>query len=278
MELIISSFTKLGKKLSGSELFHQLFVQVDRMDLTFENCSILKDMFREIPSPKLLQPLLLILDDSTGQFEIFPAVWVAIENLVLPDAEIRHKALDRLLQLNAPRFSPIVAYILATRLTDPDIKFRARIVRTLSEILMPDDEGNPAPENVRNCLTLILSQSRTRQIFALLQVIVDNSSLESQAAHLINACPYGGTHLVDIMNNPKAPIEVRKQAVGMIGRVGFLDTLSSLERLESKLENRLNGQKTMPFAPTGGWDEVDLLPSIRTALNCLRTIDISLSN
>lgn len=248
------------------------------MVITFGICSILKDMFQTMPSQKLPQPPLFMLDDSTGQFEIFPAVWVAIEDLILPDAEIRHRALDRLLQLNAPRFSPIVAYILATRLTDPDIKLRARIVRALSEILMPDDEGNPAPDNVRNCVFQFLSQSRTRQIFALLQVLVDDTSLENQAAHLVNACPYAGTHLVDIINNHKAPIEVRKQAVGMIGRVGFLDALSSLERLESKLENRLNGQKTMPFAPTGGWDEVDLLPSIRTALNCLRTIDISLSH
>ena len=56
----------------------------------------------------------------------------------------------------------------------------------------------------------------------------------------------------------------------MIGRVGFLDALSSLERLENKLETRLNGQKTMPFAPPPSLDEADLLPAIRMALNSLR--------
>ena len=228
-------------------------------------------MFQEKPSPRLPQPSLFVLEDSTGQFELFPAVWVAIEDLTLPDAETRHKALDRLLELNAPRFSPIVTYLLATRLTDPDIKLRARIVETLGDILTPDNEGHPAPDDVRNSLILLLSQARTRQVFALLQVLSDDNTLESHAAHLINACPYASNHLLDILNDHKAPLDVRKQAAVMIGRVGFLDALSSLERLESKLETRLNGQKAMSFAPPPSLDEADLLPAVRTALNTLRT-------
>ena len=228
-------------------------------------------MYQETPSPRLPQPSLFVLEDSTGHFELFPAVWVAVENLTLPDADIRHKALDCLLELNAPRFSPVVAYLLATRLTDPDLKLRARIVKTLGEILALDNEGRPAPDDVRNSLILNPSQVRTRQVFALLQVLADDKSLESHIAHLIDACPYASNHLVDILNDHKAPLEVRKQAAVMIGRVGFLDAMASLERLESKLETRLNGQKTMPFAPPPSLDEADLLPTVRTALNSLRT-------
>jgi HEAT repeat protein len=228
-------------------------------------------MFHETPSPRLPQPSLFVLEESTGSVELFPAVWVAVEDLTMADAEIRHRALDRLLELNAPRFSPIVAYLLTTRLTDPDLKLRARMVNTLGEILAPDSDGHPAPDDVRNSLILNLSQVRTRQVFAILQVLADDSSLESHAARLIDACPYAGNHLVDILSDHKAPVEVRRQAAVMIGRVGFLDALSSLERLASKLETRLNGQKSMPFAPPPSLNEAELLPAVQAALCVLRT-------
>jgi hypothetical protein len=146
---------------------------------------------------------------------------------------------------------------------------RASIIEALSEVLAPDDEGNPAPEEVRASLRLHLSQMRTRQIYSILQALDAYPELENAAARLLNTCPYAGMHLADILADHKAVFEVRVQAVRMIGIVGFMDALPALERLEARLEARYNGQRAMPFAPPAS-SEVDLLPEIHRAEALLR--------
>jgi HEAT repeat protein len=216
------------------------------------------------------QPLLFDLEESTAKIELFPSVWTASEGLTSPHSGVRRDALEQLLNLNAPRFSPLVAYLLASRLTDPEIAFRAMIVKTLGDVLSPDENGHPAPEKVRQTLSAYLAQMRTRHTFALLQALVEDPSLEKHVANLLNACPYAGNHLADILSDRRSPLSVRKQAGRMIGRVGFLDAIPALERLSSRLEARLNGQRSMPFAPASPQEELDLLPIIQTAMMLLR--------
>jgi HEAT repeat protein len=193
-----------------------------------------------------------------------------MENLTASDADVRHQALDKLLELNAPRFSPIVTYLLVTRLTDPDFIFRKRIILALGSILSVDENGLPAPEEVRSSLLQFLSQVRTRQVFAMLQVASEDEMAVDQVARLLDACPYAGHHLIDILNDQKASLTVRRMAAIMIGKVGYLDALPALEKLQIRLETRLNGQKAMPFAPPPINNEVDLLPAIHHSLHLLR--------
>ena len=193
-----------------------------------------------------------------------------MENLTAPDADVRHQALDKLLELNAPRFSSIVTYLLVTRLTDPDFIFRKRVVLALGSILSVDEHGLPAPEEIRSSLLLYLSQVRTRQVFAMLQVACEDDMTVDQVARLLDACPYAGHHLIDILNDSKASLSVRRMAAVMVGKVGYLDALPSLEKLQIRLEARLNGQKAMPFAPPPIINEVDLLPAIQHSIHLLR--------
>lgn len=211
------------------------------------------------------------LEESTGSFELFPAVWVAAEDLVASDSRTRRSGLERLLELGAARFSPLIAYLLYTRLTDPNIALRAKVVRALGDALGADKDGRPGPENVRQTLCYHLGQMRTRQVFALLQVLEAQATLQAPIARLVNACPYAGAHLADILSDRKAPFEVRARAAQLIGQVGFLDALPALERLAARLEARQNGQGTMPFAPPpAAQNEVELLPAVKTALDLLR--------
>lgn len=221
-------------------------------------------------SPDSLQPLLFTLQESTASLELFPAVWSALEDLLSLEPEIRLDALARLVILRAPRYSPLAAYLLFTRLSDPDLRVRAGIARALGEVLAPDGGGNPAPEPVRRTLIHHFGQLRTRQIFSLIQVLVDDPSLESSVNRLLNACPYAGSHLADILCDRKVSIQVREAAARAIGRVGFLDALPALERMAARLEARQNGQKTMPFAPPSAVDESVLLPAVHVALASLR--------
>ena len=232
--------------------------------------SILDDMVTKTASSRLHQPSLFSQDESTGRVELFPAVWKAVEDLTMPDLKLRRNALDRLIELNAPRFSPIVAYVLVTCLTYPDLAFRSQVIKTLGEILVPDGDGHPAPDEVRKSLTHYLAQMRTRQVFALLQVTTDHPALEGHAARFLDACPHAGNHLVDILCDNKVSLAVRKQAVQMIGRVGYLEALPALDRLAARLETRISGQRTMPFAPPPGSNESDLLPAVQATLAILR--------
>jgi HEAT repeat protein len=227
-------------------------------------------MVSKLTTRRVPQLPLFALEESKGSIELFPAVWSAVEDLTLSDPKIRWDALDRLLQLNAQRFSPIVAYILVTRLGEPDLKLRTRIVQALGEILVPDENGQPAPEEVRKSLAYYLSHLRTRRIFSLLQVSAFDSGMEGHVARLLDPCPFAGNHLLDILSDIKAPLDIRQQAAQMIGRVGYLDALPALERLAARLVARLNGQKSMPFAPPSIAFEGDLLPAIHKAIDLLK--------
>jgi hypothetical protein len=227
-------------------------------------------MFPDTSEPALPQPFLFVLEESTGNLELFPAVWSAVEDLTKPDAHLRRKALEDLINLNAPRFSPIVAYVLATRLTDPDLENRSMVIRIIGKVLALDERGFPAPEEVRIVLHHYLSSLRTRQFYGLLQVSARDPSILLAVARILDFCAYAGTHLLDILSDIHAPLDIRQQAVRLIGQVGFLDALPALEKIENRLEARLNGQKTMPFAPPPGLNEAQLLPTIRETLNLLR--------
>lgn len=218
----------------------------------------------------LPQPPLFSLEESTGKIELFPAVWSAAEQLIHPEADVRRNGIQQLVDLQAPRFSSLVAYLLATRLTDPDLSVRGQVVRVLGEVLMPDSKGNPAPEEVRYKLTDYLSQMHTRETYSLLQVLADQPELESYVTQLFDACPFASNHLVDILVDRSTALEIRIHAAEEIGKVGYLEALPQLERLEARLESRMNGQRAMSFISVAKSEEHELLPAIHRALVLLR--------
>lgn len=220
--------------------------------------------------PELLQPTLFDFSDgTTGAVELFPAVWSAAEDMVSPDLSSRQQGLNTLDELNAPRLSPLIAYLLVTRISETNVSLRARVVNTLGELLKPDHEGRVTPEPVRKYLLTYLNQMRTRPIFSLLEVATQYPLEKENVARLLNACPNAGRHLSDILSDRKAPMDVREQAAQFIGFVGYLDAIPALERLSSRLESRLSGQQAMSFAPPAISEETKLLPTIRETLTLL---------
>lgn len=208
-------------------------------------------------------------DTTIGALELFPMVWSALEGMTSPDVIQRNQSLDKLLEINAPRLSPLVAYILVTYLQDADVGFRARVIEALVDILTPDEKGKPAPEAVRQRLLYHLSQLRRRTIYAILQTGVEGVISRTKVSVLLNACPYAGKILADILGDRKADMTLRKQAAYFIGDVGFLDAVPELERIRGRLESRQNGQRSMPFLPPSLGNESELLPEINKALQLL---------
>ena len=219
----------------------------------------------------LAQPPLFVFngDTTTGALELFPMVWSALEDITSPDIAHRNQALDNLIDIDAPRLSPLVAYMLVTCLQDVDVYFRARVIKTLAGVLSPDKKGNPAPEEVRQKLLYHIAQLRRRPIFAILQVCVEELASRADVSILLNACPYAGNALAEILGDRKTDMALRKQAAYFIADVGFLDAVPELERIRGRLQSRQNGQRSMAFLPPSLGDESELLPAINKALQLL---------
>jgi hypothetical protein len=223
--------------------------------------------------PPVEQPLLFELGEtSTGSLELFPEVWFAAESLGSPEPQVRRDGLNRLIILGAPRHSPLVSYLLATRLADPDIEMRCLTIQALAEVFSLDPSGNPASDQVRRTLGSQLARMRTREIYALIQAAIYDPSIEEAAARLLAVCVFAGRHLVDILSERKIPLIVRRQAVRFVGKVGYVDAIQALERIAARLETRLNGQQALPFLPLTGIDDTELLPEVQEVLFQLRSI------
>ncbi len=219
------------------------------------------------------QPTLFQLDDTSIEaMEFFPAVWSAGEAIISPDRQVRLQGLQQIAQSQAARFSPLIAYLLVTRLLEPEMDLRSSVVNILADALRLDSQGRVAPEPVRMQLINDLARMRTRQIYALLQVADFDPQAMDSVAVLLNACSFAGNHLADILLDRKLAISIRMRAVELIGKVGYLDAIPVLERIRSRLETRLNGQQHMPFLTLEEGDEVALLPGVQAALEILQSV------
>jgi hypothetical protein len=207
---------------------------------------------------------------SSGTIELFPKVWAASEALADVNVENRREGLDCLEELKAARFSPLVSYLLFTKLADPDLGLRGRVIKILADALSPDEEGQFAPEVVRQTLLSHLSQMQSFQIHALLESVVYDSTLEAPVGMLLKADCMAGSDLTDILADRKQALAIRIQAVNFIARVGFVDATPCLERLLGRIESRVNGQQAFSFNQMDAMDEAQLLPPLKTALTVLQ--------
>jgi hypothetical protein len=217
-----------------------------------------------------VQPALFELGDtSSGTLELMPKLWFAAEALSSPNETDRRAGLEVIIEKRAARLSPLLSYLVFTRITDPDLDLRKSVVEELAHVLGPDEQGLPAPQQVRVNLYTHLTKMDKNHISALLQVADYDPSAESQVEILIKVCTLSGNHLAEIVCDRSMPLKMRELAVVMIGRIGYLDAQSTLQRLANRLEAKVNGQQIMPFKSVNGYDEATLLPEIRTALELL---------
>ncbi len=193
-------------------------------------------------------------------------VWSAAEALASPDLEARWWGVKRLVEVEAPRRYPLIAYLLATRITEPDIALRARVVEVLGSLLCSEGVAQPITTDVFGSLVMYLAAMRARPIYALLQVAMFDARNEPMVAALLSYCSYAGVHLAEILSDREAPTEVRWQAAHFIGRLGFLDALPALERLVARMEMRTHG-RGIDFEQ---YDEANLLLEMRQAIEILR--------
>lgn len=220
-----------------------------------------------------MQPNLISLElpETQAILELFPGVWMAAEQLGSQDVNQRHQAMDELLRTDAPRVSPLIGYLLSTRLLDPDLRLRMRIVESLANVMRRDSEGKYAVDAVRSHIIAGLSYLGEPGVFALLELAVKDQTLVPHISKLLNFMPRAGDTLKNFASNRDKKIEIRRMAIFFIGRIGYVDAVGELKRLRDRIETRQEGQKRMPFAPPVADDnEEGLLQEINKTLSSLR--------
>lgn len=189
-----------------------------------------------------LDPSALLQTDLPGdtRAELLAEIWEAAESLISPDVMIRMSGVERLETYDAVRQLPLIAYLLTTRLTEPDIVLRTRIVKALGCAAGASMSGREPDSSVQKTLIFHLSQIRTREIFALLQVAEYDKATEPCIETLFACCSFAGGHLSQILSARDTSLEIRRQATHFIGLLGYLDALPVLERMATRCETRAN--------------------------------------
>ena len=221
------------------------------------------------PIPNIQLPLFVYGEPTENILEVLPVVWNSTELLTSPDPFTRNHAIDAILELGVQRVSPLVVYMLATKLSDPEIGIRRRAVYILGDLLMDTSASSDAPENVRQTIVNALLNMNEETIYSLLEVAVVDPMVDRFLFQLFNSCPTAGKYLGEILSQWKHPLPIRQKAIYFVGLVGYTEVLPLLERLFNRLEARQNGQYTMSFAPRVIKHDEDILPLLRIAINRL---------
>ena len=193
---------------------------------------------------------------------------LALEEVFSPDQAVRSEALDRLVDLDAHRRSPLAISILVGRIIDPSPDIRAKIVEMISECLRKDDGQAKIPDKVRFHLRRSLSEIGEREILALLELLSTREMLD-RICYILNECSQSGDNLVQFLLNRNLDISIRIAASEAIGGVGFLQAKPAIESFERRLSNLVSGQIPMSFAPKLTRDAEELLPVVRRTLRAL---------
>jgi hypothetical protein len=223
------------------------------------------------PVTNVQLPLFVYGEPVENINELLPAVWNATESMASPDAVTRQHGIDALLELGAQRVSSLVAFMMATCLSDRDIYIRRRVCYILADLINNEPVMRQTPENITKTVTNYLHNMREETLFGLLEVATIDPLIEKSIYHLLNACPFAGKYLGDILADWKNPLPIRQKAIHFVGLVGYMETLPVLERLLDRLKARQSGQYTMSFAPASIKSDEDIIPYLRIAIQQLST-------
>ena len=113
---------------------------------------------------------IIAIHQSLSEIMKFTEKWQEVEKLTSPDSNEREAALDSLMEQGVARTSPLIAYILATRISDPDLELRAHIAKALGSILTADENGQFVADQVMTHLHGFLYHIEKDQILKLLEV------------------------------------------------------------------------------------------------------------
>jgi len=211
---------------------------------------------------------------------VIPSVdpWVAGEMFVSPHIEERRRGFAILQGAEAVRRSHLTIQLLSSRVDEADLALRAQIVQALAGYFEVRGLDYRYPAEVRAVVASHLRKYERPQLLALLELHRAARSgqvyLASDAlTRLLERVPNAATQLVKLASDRGLAVQLRREAIELIGRVGFTDAKQALQGLEARIAGRRAGQIAMAFAPSDHADEQQLLPILRLTLQLLSETD-----
>ena len=163
-------------------------------------------------------------------------IWKAVEDLTAPDPDIRDQALEALINIEGYNKSPLVAYLLATRISDPELEVRFHIIQHLGKLLDFDGDDLKFSDQALTHFQEFITHLNKNQLVHLLEVSNQYLSAEKALVNILKLSSYAGTGLSGIVNDRKLPLSIRQQAVYYCGEMGYLETKIMLQNLIDRAE------------------------------------------
>jgi hypothetical protein len=159
-----------------------------------------------------------------------------LEGLVSPDPELRDGSLDQLIKIDGYAKSPLVASVLVSRISEPDVEIRLHVIQLLGSLLDFDSAEGQFAEKAMVFAQNSLDQMGEEQLIKLLEVSEKYLAAEAQIKAILKMISYAGKGLGGIVNDRKQPVSLRQQAVFYCGEVGYLSSRPALQVLVQRVE------------------------------------------
>ena len=195
-------------------------------------------------------------------------VWDIVEDLAAPDSFKREKALESLVEIEGVNQSPLILYLLATRLSDPDLVIRFHVVQKLGEFLDAESKDFQLSDPALMHLQWTLNNMGSDQLVKLLEVSVQYLSAEKALVNILKLCSCAGKELSGILNDRKQSYQIRQQAIFFSGEVGFLETKLALQNFIQRVD-KIKSNKDSNLRLNKNWDEEKLYNFVVAALDKL---------
>jgi hypothetical protein len=175
------------------------------------------------------------LDFNMGQ-----DLWDTAEGLLSPDPNIRESSLDRLNEIDGYSRSPLIAYLLVSRTSEPDLEIRFHLIKLLGTLVDYDSPGQHFTDQALVFAQEALDQIDKPRLIKIMEVSDNYLTAERAISHILKLSSYAGVGLSGIVNDWKLPVSLRQQAIFYCGEVGFLSSRPTLQNLIQKVEKFRN--------------------------------------
>ena len=163
-------------------------------------------------------------------------LWETAEGLISPDPYLRESALDQLKEIDGFYRSPLIAYLLVSRISDPELEIRFHLIQLLGSLVDYDAPGQHLTDQALSIAKDALDQMNKFHLIMLLEVSDSYLVAESAIKSILKLSSYAGDILSGIVNDWKLPISIRQQAVFFCGESGYISSRPTLQNLIQRVE------------------------------------------
>jgi len=163
-------------------------------------------------------------------------LWETAEGLFSPNPNIRESSLDHLKEIDGFYRSPLIASLLVSRISEPDLENRLHLIQLLGSLLDFDSSSRHFTDQALVFAKDALDQLEKNELIKLMEVSESYLSAEKAIGNILKLSSYAGVGLSGIVNDRKLPVSLRQQAVFYCGEVGYLSSKPTLQNLVDRVQ------------------------------------------